>query len=669
MNYELLKDVIILFALSIVVIYIFHRIKVPAIIGFLLTGILVGPSGFKLISEVHDIEVLSEIGVILLLFTIGIEFSQKKLIEIKNIVLIGGSLQVLLTGLLAMFIVWQFDLSLNEAIFIGFLVSLSSTALVLKILQEKGEVMTLHGKIALGILIFQDIIIVPMILITPMLAGNSESSIGKEVIYLVLKLIGVVLFMIILSKWVVPRLLFHIAKTQSRELFLLTIIVLGFAVAWLTSIFGLSLALGAFIGGLIISESQYSEQAFGNIIPFRDVFTSFFFVSVGMLFDLNYLIENPVLVLVVTLGVISAKTFISGFVAFIMGYPFRTTVMLGLTLSQIGEFSFILSKIGIDNQLFSQDSYQLFLSVTVITIAVTPFIINLAPRFADTVLKLPIPGKLKCGLQNIPEVELEEKKDHLIIIGYGINGKNVARAAKFANIPHVIIEMNPETVKTEQDKGKTIYYGDATQREILEHAHIHNALILVVTIPSPADARRITAIGRRLNPNIHIIIRTRFIQDIKKLFELGADEVIPEEFETSVEIFTRVLAKYLIPRDKIEKLVAEVRADGYQMFRKLSISDGAYSNLQVNVPNIDIHSIHVCHNAPSIGQLIASLNLNREYKVTLLAISRDGIVYSNIDPEMKIKENDIVFILGHAKNIAGLIHLFKDPESETSCKN
>ncbi len=669
MEYDLIKDVIILFGLSIVVIYVFHRIKIPAVMGFLLIGILAGPDGFKLITEVHDIEVLSEIGVILLLFTIGIEFSLKKLLEIKNIVLIGGSLQVLLTGLLAMFIVWQFGLTLNEAIFIGFLVSLSSTAIVLKILQEKGEVMTLHGKIALGILIFQDIIIVPMILITPLLAGTSESSIGKDVLYLILKLAGVVVFMIVFSKWVVPRLLFQIAKTQSRELFLLTIIVLGFAVAWLTSIFGLSLALGAFIGGLIISESQYSEQAFGNIIPFRDVFTSFFFISVGMLLDLNFLVDNPFLVLLVTLGVIFAKTFIAGFVAFVMGYPFRTTVILGLTLSQIGEFSFILSKIGIDNQLFSQNSYQIFLSVTVLSIAFTPFIINLAPNLANLILRFPIPRKMKCGLQNISEVKPKEKKDHLIIVGYGINGKNVARAAKYANIPHDIIEMNPETVKTEQDKGESIYYGDATQREILEHAHIKNALILVVTIPSPADARSITALARRLNPNVHIIIRTRFIQDIKKLYELGADEVIPEEFETSIEIFTRVLAKYLIPKDEIEKLVAQVRSDGYQMFRKLSIRDDTYTSLKVTVPNVEIHSLHVCENAVAIGKTMKELQTEQNFKVTTLALSRAGKVYSSIDPDTKIMENDIIFILGSEENVSDVIYLFRNPKASDKCES
>lgn len=661
MEYGLLKDVIILFGLSIVVIFLFHRAKIPAIIGFLLTGILAGPSVLKLVTDMHDIEVLAEMGVILLLFTIGIEFSLKKLLEIKKLVLIGGSLQVFLTGALAMFIVWQFDFSITEAIFIGFLVSLSSTAIVLKLMQDKGEVVTLHGKIVLGILIFQDIIIVPMILVTPLLAGG-EGSIGAELLYMGLKLAGVALFMIVFSKWVIPWLLYNIAKTQSRELFLLTIIVLGFAVAFLTYSIGLSLALGAFIGGLIISESDYSEQAFGNIIPFRDVFTSFFFVSVGMLLDLNYIFENPVIVLVVTLGVLIAKTFISGFVTFVMGYPFRTTVLVGLSLSQIGEFSFILSKIGIDNGIFSKDAYQLFLSVTVLTIAVTPFILNAAPRLAHLLLTLPLPKKLRCGLQNIPEIEeVSHLKDHLIIIGYGVNGKNVARAAKYASIPHVIIELNPETVKTELDKGETIFYGDSTQKEILDHAGIKKALILVVTIPGPNDARAITSLARSLNPNIHIIIRTRFIQDMETLFNLGADEVIPEEFETSVEIFTRVLAKYLVPREEIEKLVNQVRSDGYEVFRSLSISDGNYANLKVTTPQIDINSLHVCAGSQASGKAVNEIGLQK-HGLSLLALSRKDSVFSNFRENLVLEDNDILFVLGSKANLQNIIHLFANEE-------
>jgi len=657
MEYELLKEVIILFALSIVVIFLFHRAKIPAIIGFLLTGILAGPGVLQLVNDLHDIEVLAEIGVILLLFTIGIEFSLKKLIEIRQLFLLGGSLQVFLTGALAMLIVWQFDFSVTEAVFVGFLVSLSSTAIVLKLMQDKGEVVTLHGRIILGILIFQDIIIVPMILLTPLLAGG-EGSVGPELLTMLLKLAGVALFLIVFSKWVIPWLLYHIAKTQSRELFLLTVIVLGFAVAFLTYSIGLSLALGAFIGGLIISESDYSEQAFGNIIPFRDVFTSFFFVSVGMLLDLNYIFAHPWLVLLVTLGVLFTKTFISGLVAFLLGYPFRTTVIVGLTLSQIGEFSFILSKIGIDHNIFSKDTYQLFLSVTVITIAVTPFIINAAPGFARLLLRLQLPKKLRCGLQNIPELEeTSSLKNHLIIVGYGINGKNVARAAKYADIPHVIIELNPETVKTELDKGEIIFYGDSTQKEILEHAGIREALILVVTIPGPNDARAITSLARSLNPNIHIIIRTRFIQDMQILYSLGADEVIPEEFETSIEIFTRVLAKYLVPHEEIENLVTQVRSDGYEVFRSLSITN----QMKVNTPNVAINSLHVCAGSEASGQIVGNLDLEL-FNLSLLAISRKGMVLSKITDNMQLEDNDILFILGNKSNLQKITPLFANGE-------
>ncbi|MCF8228845.1 MAG: cation:proton antiporter [Bacteroidales bacterium] len=664
MEYELLKDVIILFTLSIVVIYVFHRLKIPPVIGFLLTGILAGPDVFSLVTNQHDIEVLAEIGVILLLFTIGIEFSIKKLLEIKVTVLLGGSLQVFVTAALVWLTASQFGLTTTESIFVGFLVALSSTAIVLKIMQEKGEVTTLHGKITLGILIFQDIIIVPMILITPLMAGT-EGNIGMELLYMTLKIIGLGLFMFAFGKWVAPRILFQIAKTQSRELFLLTIIVLGFAVAFLTYSIGLSLALGAFIGGLIISESEFSEEAFGNIIPFRDVFTSFFFVSVGMLLDFDYLLSNPILVLLVTLVVIFLKTFVSGVVAFILGYPFRTTVIVGLTLSQIGEFSFILSKIGRDYGIFALDNYQLFLSVTVLTIAVTPFIINAAPMLADRILSYPIPRKIKCGLQNIPEQVEERKKDHLIIVGYGINGKNVARAAKYANIPHVIIELNPETVKSEQARGETIYYGDATQDEILEHANIQEALILVVTIPSPLDARRITATARRLNPKTHIIIRTRFIQDMKKLLELGADEVIPEEFETSIEIFTRVLSKYLVPRDKIESFVNDVRSDGYGMFRSLSTqSPGAYKNLSVKTPQTEINTIRVCRNSSAAGKNITQAGITKEKGLKLLALSRDGKILSDMENDFVLRENDVLFLLGNPANFNSIIGYFKDADEE-----
>ena len=507
-----------------------------------------------------------------------------------------------------------------------------------------------------------------MMLFLPFLAGG-EANIASSILTFAAKAILIIAFTYIGAQYLMPWILLQIARTQSRELFMISIILIVLAIAWFTSTLGLSLALGAFIAGLIISESEYSEQAFGNIVPFRDVFTSFFFVSIGMLLNLNYVGNNLVLVLALTAAVLLLKTIVSGFAAFVLGFPFRTTVIVGLTLSQIGEFSFILSKLGMNYELFSQEYYQAFLAVSVVTMSLTPFIIAGAPHLADFILRFRIPEKIRCGLSNIPDPEGSGQSDHLIIVGYGINGRNVASAAKYADIPHTIIELNPDTVRDEQEKGKTIYYGDATQVPVLHKANIDDALILVVTLPHSGDAKRITEIARSINPKLYIIIRIRFVNDMKILYKYGADEVIPEEFETSVEIFSRVLAKFLVPRDKIEDYVSRVRSDNYEMFRSLSIPTEKMPLLKVNAPEAEIHAIHVSNHASIIGKKIEDSEFNYEEGLSLLAMSREGTIIKNPSPDMVLHADDILFFLGNKNKIARYFHLFKDSEGNIKSTN
>ncbi|MGD8512677.1 MAG: cation:proton antiporter, partial [Deltaproteobacteria bacterium] len=546
MEILLLNDIVIIFGLSITILFICHRLHIPTIVGFLLTGILTGPYGLGLIKAVHEVEILAEVGVVLLLFTIGIEFSLGKLLQIKKSVLMGGSIQVLLTLLVTSVLVRQLGQPIGESTFMGFLIALSSTAIVLKILQERAEVDSPHGRTTLGILIFQDIIIVPMILVTPLLAGATGDS-GDSVPVLIAKVVGIIGLVIVSAKWIVPQVLYQIARTRSQELFLLSIVVICLAAAWITSSVGLSLPLGAFLAGLIISESEYSHHALGNILPFRDVFTSFFFVSIGMLLDIGFLFREPGTIALIALGVFVLKSIIATFATVLLGFPLRTSLLVGLGLGQVGEFSFILSKAGIEYGLLEANIYQIFLAFSVLTMAATPFIIALAPRLGDIILRLPLPKKLVSGFYPVSQTKVEEKKDHLVIIGFGVNGRNVARAARGAGIPYAVIEMNPEAVRSEQARGEPIYYGDSTQEAVLQHANIKDARIVVAAINDPAATRRITEVVRRLNPKIHLIVRTPYLREVKPLFELGADDVIPEEFETSVEIFTRVLAKYFIP--------------------------------------------------------------------------------------------------------------------------
>lgn len=570
MEILLLTDIVIILGLSVAVLLFFHFLRLPAVVGFLLTGILAGPHGFGLIGAVHEVETLAEVGVILLLFTIGIEFSFKKLVEIKKQVVIGGSFQVSLTILAVFVIARQIGQPSPEAIFYGFLISLSSTAIVLRLIQERAEVDTPHGRTSLGILLFQDVIIVPMILFTPILAGKHTGQMNSDIFIFVAKGIAIISLVPVAAKWLMPWLLHQVARTRSKELFLLTVVTICLTIAWLTSNAGLSLALGAFIAGLIISESEYSHQALGNILPFRNVFTSFFFVSIGMLLDTAFLVNNLIIILITSAGVLILKAFIASSTAILMGLPLRSGILAGLSICQVGEFSFILSSTGVDHGLLA-DHYQLFLAVAVLTMAATPFIISLAPSFADRILQIPLPVKLKTGLWPEPEKKRYKKlKQHLVIIGFGLNGRNVAHAAKMTGIPYMIIEISPDTVRREREKGEPIFYGDAIHEEVLRHAGVENATVVVVAIHDPAATRGIAESVRKLTRKAYLIIRTRYLTEMQALYDLGANEVIPEEFETSVEIFSRVLATYLIPRDEIDKLIIQLRSDGYEMFRNLS---------------------------------------------------------------------------------------------------
>ncbi|MFH1995005.1 MAG: cation:proton antiporter [Nitrospinota bacterium] len=655
MEMTLLTDIVIIFGLSMVILIICHRLRIPPIVGFLLSGVLAGPYGLGLIKGIHEVELLAEIGVVLLLFTIGIEFSLKRLLQIRRSVLIGGSLQVILTILATLVLVKNLGQPVGSAIFIGFLIALSSTAIVLRQLQESAQVDSPHGRTILGILIFQDIIIVPMILITPILTGQTVNVAGA-ILILLTKGILIIGLVIVSAKWIVPYVLYQVAKTRRQELFSLTVALICLSIAWITSRAGLSLALGAFMAGLIISESKYSHQALGSILPFRDIFTSFFFVSIGMLLNVGLLIHQPGRVLLIALGIIVLKALIASLATIILGFPLRTSIMVGLALGQVGEFSFILSKEGLQHGLISNNIYQLFLAFSIITMAATPFIIRLASPFSEMILRLPLPDKLTAGLFPVPHKKTrEEKKEHLIIIGFGVAGRNVARAAKFAGIPYAIIETNPELIWDKELQGENIYYGDATHWAVLKQANVSEARIVVIVINDPTATRRITEQTRRLNPKVHLIVRTHYLQEMGSLYDLGADEVIPEEFETSVEIFTRVLEKYLVPRNDIEQLVSEIRAGGYDMFRSLSRRETSLYDLKGQLSDVEINTLKVVEGSRLVGKTLAESNIRKEFGVNILAVRRGGEIISNPEPETEFVTGDVLILLGKPGDIVRLM--------------
>lgn len=664
MEIVLLEDFVIIFGLASLVIFIFHKYRIPAIVGFLITGVLTGPHGFGLVQNHDDIEILAEIGVILLLFTIGIEFSFKTLVRVRRTVFLGGGLQVMLTIVFAMIIFWLLGNDLNQSVFMGFLAALSSTAVVLRVIQEKGEVNTQYGQTATGILIFQDIAIVPMILFIPLLAGTNEKSL-LSFLWILLKAIIVIVIALASARYLIPKLLHHIIKTRSKELFLLTIFVIVFAVAWLTYVAGLSLALGAFLAGLIISESDYSHEAFGNIIPFRDIFTSFFFVSIGMLLDVQYVLQNPVLIIAVSIGVIFLKTIITGFVAFILGLPFRTTVLVGLVLSQVGEFSFILSQDGLKQNLISDSYYQLFLAVAVISMALAPIIINFSPKLADIAEKMPLPKNFRKGHKPVIQASVPKLENHLLIVGLGVHGMHLVRAARHANIKFLAIDNDPETVRKAQKDNIPIIFGDGANETVLRQSMVKRAEAVVITVGDPAGIFRITELVRKINPSCYLIVRTKYIADLENLYNLGANEVIPEEFETSVEIFSKVLNKYLVPRDEIEKLIGDMRTDSYEMFRNIDTGTPDVMNAGLHFPNVEVSALKIHEDSTVTEKSIADLNLRNDYGVTLLAIRRNDETIPNPSPSKKLQAGDILYVMGEPSQIACVNHLLtKDHQPE-----
>jgi K+:H+ antiporter len=652
MHIPLIQDILILLGFSIIVVFILQRFHLPSILGFIITGIIIGPYGLSLINAIHEVEIISEIGVILLLFVIGMELSLKQLVSMRKTVFIGGLLQVGLSVIVATLIYKFLGFAWNEAVFIGFLFSLSSTAIVLKILQDRNEISAPHGRNALGILIFQDIIVVPMLLVTPIMAGQSD-DIGMAVLMLLLKSGLVIVITYISARYLVPRLMHLIVKTQNKELFLLTTIAICIAVAFLTSEAGLSLALGAFLAGLIISESEYGHQATSTILPFRELFTSVFFISIGMLLDLQFFLENALVVLPLVLVVFILKGTIASLATAILKYPPRTVLLTGLALFQIGEFAFILSKVGIESGLLTDEMNQYFLSVSIVTMLFTPFVIQYSEKISAILINPRIQkkwGMIKSKYDSNESEDVKGLKNHLVIIGYGINGTNVAKAARYAKIPYVILELNADVVSIQRAKGEPIIFGDGVHEHILNTVRLKSARVVVVAISDPKATKLIVSNIRNISQSVYVVVRTRYIKEMDTLIALGADEVIPEEFETSIEIFTRVLHNYLVPIDEMENLIDSIRADNYKLF----LPQGRLPKniASTRIPDFKISCVRLLADSGSIiGKTIAEANVRKKFGVNILAITRKGQMISSIEPNEKMIQNDMVFITGDQEHI------------------
>jgi len=458
------------------------------------------------------------------------------------------------------------------------------------------------------------------------------------------------------NKWLLPWLLHQIAKAKNQELFMMSVLLICLGVALLTHQMGMSLAFGAFLAGLMISESEYSHNAFGNLIPFKNIFTTFFFVSIGMLLNLSFVIDQYSVVLLSVFLLITVKTIIAGGTGFLLGHTLRGTILIGLALSQVGEFSFILAKVGFDQDIISEYYYQLFLAVTVITMAITPFLIKFARPLADQILKLPISEKLKEGLFPLNEMEVPGYKNHLVIIGKDPSALKLSIMAKYYQIEHVSVIFDPILARDKMKKGDVVVYGDAINTPVLMKANVDQADIVIISIgdliASMATIQRV----KEINPNVHIIIRAKHINNIKQLYETGANQVFPEKLEIAINLFNMVLSKRLYPQTEINRRLAKIRSINLGMFNERDIINKP--SILDEFSNINISAVKVDKDAPVDGKTIAEVDLRKKTGVTLLALKRGDKVIKTPKPKTTLFQGDTAYLLGDPEQITLASELF-----------
>jgi CPA2 family monovalent cation:H+ antiporter-2 len=657
---NLLRDLVILVAIAIPVVVAAQRLRIPSIAGFLVTGTVIGPHALALISDPESVQKLADVGVVLLLFAVGLELSLARVKRLGRVVIQAGGLQVAGTIAVVAGVAVLAGVPLNKGVFLGALAAASSSVIVLKSYTSRDELDSPHGRAAVAVAIFQDLAVVPLMLAVPLLAGVAGD--WRDAARTILLSLAVIAGIILFGRLVLPWVLERIAETRNREIFTLAIVVVGLGAAWVASLFGLSLALGAFIAGLVVSESEYGMQALSDVLPFRDAFSGVFFASVGMLLNVNTVVSAPILALSMAAGLIVVKASVAALAVRSAGRSTPVAVMAGLGLAQVGEFSFVLAAAGAPLGLISPDEFQHFLSASVLSMLAAPFLIAAAPSLAALISSRP--GFTPLLMHTEESVAVGALRDHCIIVGYGLNGSNVARALRGAGIPYIILEQNSHAVRRAREEGEPIYFGDGTYGEVLERVGIERARVLVFAIAAVEEERRGVSVARRLNPQLRIIVRTRYVREIAGLQAAGADEVVPEEFETSVEIFARVLRRYSVPSTEIRREVEAVRRDHYEAFRNRERPlgghlTGLHEALGIRV---GVDSVAVEPDAPAVGSDPVAMQLRRRTGATVIAVLRKGEAIYEPEVGFSFAAGDTVVMAGRPEALDRAAALFRAAE-------
>lgn len=634
-----------------------HRLGQPLLLGYIVAGVLVGPYlGMINIVDPHDIELLAEIGVALLLFALGLEFSVKELQPVRMIAMIGAPIQIALTiafgyGIGYLIYGWSWELS----VWFGALISLSSTMVILKTLMAQGVVGTLASRVMIGILIVQDLAIVPMIIILPTLNDiqGSLPMLGWAVIKAILFIVA----MIVVGTRIMPRLFKLIASLESRELFMLSVVAVGVGVGYGTYLFGLSFAFGAFVAGMVLSESEYSHQALSDVVPLRDIFGLLFFVSVGMLFNPAFLASNFKQVIVTVLIVVAGKAVIFFILARLFGYVNSAPLIVAFGMCQIGEFAFVLAKVGLKTNSITEELYSLVLTTAVVTMVFTPLISRLATPVYQFWSKFKPQNPVSTF--NLPAGDLE---DHVVVVGYGRTGQAATVVMERAKLKYIIIEVDHRVLERCKADGRPVIYGDGASEIVLEAAKVHKARLVLLTLPDRIGNKLTVGHIKRINPNVDIVARAVHLDQLAELRNMGVYEVVQPEFEAGLEMMRQVLLHYQIPILDIQRFCDAVRDELYvpiyrhdvegesiQLLRSLSQSSEALELDWYTIPR----------ESSAQGQSIQSLDVRRRTGASIVAVLQNGKIVPNPGPEHIFEFGSKLAILGTQDQRLALSKLFE----------
>lgn len=643
----LLQELVFAYALAVVLLMIGARVGLPSIVALITAGVIAGPSGLRLVTSQENVDVMAEVGVALLLFTAGLEFSLDELRRLWRRIVPGGLGQVLLTaGVAGGIVALAFGGSLTRIAVVGLFIALSSTAVVLKELTRRNLLHSPYGRLTVGVLLLQDIVVIAVLASAPTLIGTGEEGggsggVGGALLNLAVVGGGVLL----LGRWVLPRLL-QMAASLSREAFSLSVLLASVGTAYLAAMLGLSMAAGAFLAGLILGEGEFSHQVHADVRPLRDLLASLFFISIGMLLDVGSLLPILPAIAAMAVVIIVGKAALAGAAVALAGAPARVAMATGFALAQVGEFSFVLGRTALEGGVITPEWWQVLLGGSVVTMALTPYLVAAAPTLAARLTP-------RAGL--VPEslsAHRGDLKDHVVILGYGIGGQLVAQSLAELSVPYVVLELNGVTVRRAVTRGINIHYADASAPEPLEAAGVPHAAAVVVVISDPEASERAVRTVRTLSASVPIIARTRYRLEAERLAEAGATLAVAEELEASLEVLSQLLARLHIPGNVVETLVDSYRRVlGAATSRSGRARAIPLDQLPREVVDAPVSSFRLEAGHWAVGRSLQEINLRQATGATVIAIRRATGTITSPAGTLALAASDDIFLLGDDSDV------------------